>query len=166
MLHSQTPESMTFTQGFPLSLEFQLLGGNGKDERTTGNLCTPGCDVILNGQFEEQHCISADSPTFHGEQWVTAEAVVLGDSIIHHIVNGDTVISYSKPTIGGWLPEFDTINFVKGTPLDKGQISIQAESHPTDFKYIAVLDLCGCMDKKAKNYKSYFIKSDDSKCVY
>lgn len=166
MLHCQTPESMTKAQAFPLSLEFQLLGGNGTDERTNGNLCTPGCDVFIDGEFVEEHCISADSPTYHGEQWVTAEAVVLGDSIIHHILNGDTVISYSRPTIGGWCPDLDTVAFVRGTPLKEGLISIQAESHPTDFKYIKVLDLCGCMDQKAKNYKSYYIKPDKSKCVY
>ncbi len=166
MLHCQSPESMTYAQAFPMSLEFQLLGGNGQDERTNGNLCTPGCDVIIDGKFVEEHCISADSPTYHGEQWVTAEAVVLGDSIIHHILNGDTVISYSNPTIGGWCPDLDTTTFITGTPLKEGLISVQAESHPTDFKNISVLDLCGCMDPKAKNFKSYFIKSDNSKCVY
>ncbi len=166
MLHSQHPSTMTFKQAFPLSLELQLLGGNGKDERTNGNLCTPGCDVIINGQFIEEHCIEADSPTYHGDQWITAEAIVLGDSIIHHIINDDTVITYSKPTIGGWLPEFDTLAFTKGTPMASGLIAIQAESHPTDFKYIEVLNLCGCMDKTAKNYKSYYIKSDQSKCLY
>jgi len=28
------------------------------------------------------------------------------------------------------------------------------------------LDLCGCMDKKAKNYKSYFVCSVPEKCIY
>lgn len=166
MLHCQHPSTMTNLQGFPMSLEFQLLGGNGTDARTNGNLCTPGCDVIIDGELVEEHCISADSKTFHGDQWIIAEAVVLGDSIFHHILNGDTVMTYAKPTIGGWLPEFDTLNFVKGTPLTEGLISIQAESHPIDFKSIAVLNLCGCMDKKAKNYKSYFIKATNSTCIY
>lgn len=166
MLHSQDPNTMTHEQEFPLSLEFQLLGGNGTDERTNGNLCTPGCDVVIDGVLTTEHCISADSKTFHGDDWIDVEAVVLGDSLFHHIIEGDTVFSYTKATIGGWLPHLDTLQFKTGTPLSKGLISVQAESHNIDFKSIEILDLCGCMDTKASNYKSYFIKSDESKCIY
>ena len=43
MIHSQSPESMGLNQGFPVSLEVQLLGGVQEGvERPTGNLCTPG----------------------------------------------------------------------------------------------------------------------------
>lgn len=38
MLHCQSPESMGKDQSFPVSIEVQLLGGNGKDERPTANL--------------------------------------------------------------------------------------------------------------------------------
>ncbi len=166
MLHCQHPETMTLEQGFPMSIEYQLLGGNGKDERPNGNLCTPGCDVIIDGEFTETHCIESNSKTYHGDQWIMAEAIVYGDSIIHHVINQDTVMTYSKPTIGGWCPGLDTVKFVTGTPLTKGFFSIQAESHPIDFKSIEVLELCGCMDPKAKNYKSYFVKADNSMCKY
>src|SRR5687768_13345786 len=37
MLHSQVPETMQINQDFPISIEGQFLGGNGKDERTTAN---------------------------------------------------------------------------------------------------------------------------------
>src|SRR5690606_21541668 len=47
MLHGQSPESMLVNQDFPISLETQFLGGNGTDERTTLNLCTPGTNVHL-----------------------------------------------------------------------------------------------------------------------
>ena len=40
-----------------------------------------------------------------------------------------------------------------GEPLSNGFIALQAESHPVDFKNIQLLDLCGCKDKTAKNYK-------------
>lgn len=166
MLHCQSVESMTVDQGFPMSIEFQLLGGNGKDERPTGNLCTPGCHVTLNGEFFEPHCVNSSSKTYHGEQWVTAEAIVHGDSIIHHVIDGDTVITYSKPVIGGDLDGLDTIAFPAGQRMTEGYISIQAESQGFDFRKIEILDLCGCMDKKAKNYKSYFTCSKQSSCVY
>ncbi len=35
MLHCQSPESMRKEQSFPVSIEAQFLGGNGKDERPT-----------------------------------------------------------------------------------------------------------------------------------
>ena len=166
MFHSQEPETMTHEQEFPLSLEFQLLGGNGTDERTNGNLCTPGCNVYIDGVFTTNHCISSNSKTYHGDRWIDVEAVVLGDSLIRHIIEGDTVISYGRVTIGDWLPHLDTLTFAAGTPWGEGLVSIQAESHPIDFKTIEVLDLCGCMDKKAKNYKSYYVKADRKSCEY
>lgn len=166
MLHCQSPESMTLNQGFPMSIEFQLLGGNGKEERPTGNLCTPGCHVTLNGEFFEPHCVDSNSKTYHGEQWVSAEAIVYGDSIIYHLIEGDTVMTYTKPVVGGQLDGLDTLKYPEGTRMTEGYISIQAESQGFDFRKIEILDLCGCMDKKAKNYKSYFVCSKPEICVY
>ncbi|MFK7771009.1 MAG: DUF1080 domain-containing protein [Saprospiraceae bacterium] len=166
MLHCQSPESMTLDQGFPLSIEFQLLAGNGKDERPTGNLCTPGSHVTMKGELFEPHCVNSNSKTYHGEQWVTAEAIVYGDSIIHHVIEGDTVMTYSKPVIGGGEKGLDTLKFPEGKRMTEGYISIQAESQSFDFRKIEILDLCGCMDKKAVNYKSYFVCSEPKSCVY
>lgn len=167
MLHCQSAQSMTMEQDFPISLEMQLLGGNGTDERSTGNLCSPGTHVIMHDTLFTPHCVNSTSKTYHGDQWVNVEALVLGDSLIRHIVEGSTVLEYSKPTVGGgYANGHDTIRFVEGTPITEGYISIQAETHPIDFKSIDLLNLCGCMDKKAKNYKSYYIKADNSTCVY
>ena len=95
MLHSQDPSTMTHEQEFPLSLEFQLLGGNGKEDRTNGNLCTPGCNVYIDGVFTTKHCVSSTSQTYHGDRWIDVEAVVLGDSLFYHIIEGDTVMQLS-----------------------------------------------------------------------
>ena len=139
MLHCQDPESMEKDQAFPVSIEAQLLGGTGEGERPTGNLCTPGTHVYIGNKLITQHCTNSSSKTYNGDQWVTFEAVVLGDSIIHHIVNGDTVISYQKPIIGGDLP--DSYREFEGLALTEGYISIQAESAPTEFRKIELLDL-------------------------
>ena len=40
--HSQSAESMKIDQSFPVCLELNLLGGNGKDERPTGDICCSG----------------------------------------------------------------------------------------------------------------------------
>jgi hypothetical protein len=141
MLHGQSAESMGKDQSFPVSIEGQLLGGEENGERPTMNLCTPGTHVHINGELITQHCIKSISETFRGEEWVNAEFVVLGDSIIHHLVNGDTVLTYTKPIIGGsnGPKEFP---LAEGTPLTEGTISLQSESHPIDFRKVELLDLC------------------------
>ncbi len=139
MFHAQSPESMGVNQDFPVSLEAQFLGGTGEGERPTGNLCTPGTHVMIGGELVTQHCTSSSSETYHGEEWIRFELVVYGDSIIHHIVNGDTVLTYSQPRIGGDLPDGFPLN--EGTPLNSGYIALQAESHPYEFRNIELLDL-------------------------
>jgi len=165
MLHCQSPQSMALTQDFPLSLEMQLLGGGGEGERPTGNLCTPGTNVVMHDSLFTPHCVNSSSSTYHGDRWVNVEAIVLGDSLIQHLVEGKVVLEYSKPTAGGGAIN-DESYLKAGTPVKDGFISIQSETHPIDFKSIALLNLCGCMDKKAKNYKSYFVKADNSTCIY
>lgn len=140
MLHSQSAESMGLLQDFPVSIEAQLLGGDGKHKRPTNNLCTPGTNVVMNGELIERHCTSSTSKTFHGDEWVTVEMIVYGDSIIHHIVEGDTVLTYSKPQVGGGsIP--DGFELAPGTLLSEGYIALQAESHPFDFRKVEVLIL-------------------------
>jgi hypothetical protein len=141
MFHAQSPESMGLDQPFPVSIEAQLLGGTGEGERPTGNLCTPGTNVVMNGELVTRHCTNSTSPTFHGEEWVHFELVVHGDSIIHHIVEGDTVLTFSQPQIGGELP--DGFPLKEGTPLSSGYIALQAESHPFEFRKVELLDLSG-----------------------
>jgi hypothetical protein len=139
MFHCQSPESMLVEQEFPVSIEYQLLGGSEEGERSTGNLCTPGTDIEIGGERVTTHCITSNSPTYRGDQWVTAELVVYGDSLIHHIINGDTVMTYSKPQIGGDLPEGFPLS--QGTPLKEGYFALQAESHPVEFRKIEILNL-------------------------
>lgn len=142
MLHCQAPETIGLNQDFPISIEFQLLGGNGTDERHTANLCTPGTNVVMNGELFTDHCINSNSKTFHGDQWVRAEALVLGDSIVRHIVEGDTVLVYEKPQIGGGsVSNFDPKEKVDGKLLREGYISLQSESHPVEFRKVELFDL-------------------------
>ncbi|WP_019987512.1 3-keto-disaccharide hydrolase [Rudanella lutea] len=148
MLHGQAPETMTVKQDFPISLEMQLLGGDGQHERHTANLCTPGTHVEMNGKLFTPHCIDSKSKTYHGDRWVRAEALVLGDSVIHHIVEGDTVLTYEKPQIGGGtVSNHDPAQKKDGQPLRGGYISLQSESHPIEFRRVAVYDLEPYMQK-------------------
>jgi hypothetical protein len=142
MIHCQTPGSMGLKQDFPISIEVQLLGGNGKDERSTANLCTPGTNVVMKGKLFTSHCVNSTSKTFHGDQWVRVEVLVLGDSLVKHIVQGDTVLTYEKPQIGdGNVSNYDPKQKIDGKPLTKGYISLQSESHPVEFRKVELVDL-------------------------
>lgn len=167
MLHCQDPSSLGLNQDFPISLELQLLGGDGENERTNANLCTPGTNVVIGDSLFTPHCINSTSKTYHGDQWVEVEALVLGDSLIQHILEDKVVMEYRKPTMGGGnVSGYKESTYLEGTPVKEGFIAIQAETAPIDFKSIQVLNLVGCMDKKAKNYKSYYVKADNASCVY
>ncbi len=142
MIHGQSAESMALDQDFPSSVEVQLLGGNGTDERPTLNVCTPGTNIVMDGVLTEEHCLSSESQTFHGDQWVTVEVEVHGGELIRHLINGEEVLSYEKPQYDPrdkyaqqLIPEDGNLIISKGT------ISIQAESSPTDFRKIELLVL-------------------------
>ena len=178
MLHSQSAKSMELHQDFPVSLEFQFLCGNGKDTVATGSVCTPGTFINYDGKVYTGHIMQSNSKTYLKNEWVSGVAEVYGDSLIRHIINGDTVLTYTKPMIGeGFVSNTFTwtsghitdsafwINKA-GTPLKEGYIALQAESQPVDFRRIELLNLVGCTDPKAKNYKDYYIKSNNSQCKY
>ncbi|MFO7933023.1 MAG: DUF1080 domain-containing protein [Bacteroidales bacterium] len=139
MFHARPPGEMLIDQQFPVSLEAQFLGGPGEGERPTANLCTPGTHVVMDGELVTRHCTNSTSETYHGQEWVHVELVVYGDSMIHHIVEGDTVLTYSRPQIGGDLPE--GFPLPEGTPVNSGYIALQAESHPFEFRKVELLDL-------------------------
>lgn len=142
MLHGQTPESMSLDQRFPVSIEVQLLGGNGHDPRTTANVCSPSTHYMHEGKLVTQHCTNSTSATFHGDQWVKLEVEVLGDKVIRHRVNGELVFEYSKPQLDE--SDRDAMRLLdSGAPkfLSGGYISLQAESHPTEFRHIQLLPL-------------------------
>ena len=167
MLHSQSAQSMGKDQDFPISLEAQLLGGLGEGERPTGNLCTPGTHVVMNGELLTRHCINSSSPTYHGDQWVRAEALVLGDSLIKHIINGDTVLQYTRPQMGGGAANnTEPAMLQEGKLLSEGYIALQAETAPIDSRKVELLNLVGCTDPKALNYKRYYVQSDPTACRY
>jgi hypothetical protein len=167
MVHSQSAQSMKKDQDFPICIEVQLLGGKDAGERSTANLCTPGTNVEMNGKLVTQHCVNSTSKTYRGDQWVRVEVEVLGESEIRHMVEGQTVLSYQKPQIGGVnVANFDPEVKKDGMLLKEGYISLQSESHPIEFRKVELLNLVGCTDPKASNHKTYYIKSDNSQCRY
>lgn len=143
MFHGQDPGTIGKDQDFPISIEYQLLGGLEPGvARPTGNMCSPGTDIVYEGKVDSRHCISSSSKTYYGDEWVKAELIVYGDSLIRHIINGDTVMTYTHPRVFGSAVS----NFIEevkkdGTPLKGGFISLQSEGSPVDFRNIEIREL-------------------------
>lgn len=151
MIHSQSAKSMGVDQDFPISIEVQILGGDGKGKRTTSNLCTPGTNVVMNNKLITAHCVNSNSQTYDMDIWVRAEVLVLGDSIIKHIVEKDTVLTYEKPQIGGGsVSNYDPALKKDGQLLSEGYIALQSESHPIQYRKVAVFDLAPYMKDPKK----------------
>ena len=138
--HCQSPETVAIDQPFPVCLEYNLLGGNGKDERPTGEICASGMYVEIDGKRNTAYCTPpAVKRTFHGDQWVTAE-IEVRDGKITHFVNGERIIQFENP-------RYDSAhavgkNFITGgnDAVKDGYISLQSNSHPMDFRRIEIME--------------------------
>jgi hypothetical protein len=146
MFHSQSAESMTVEQSFPVSVEFQLLGQDGDKPRPTGAVCTPGLTITIDGAKVKEHCTTpANAPTIANGTWVQAELEVLPNGQITQKINGvavhhyadvafdpdDTVAAGAKPYI-----------LARGAqPVTEGYIALQSEGHPIEFKDIKIQEL-------------------------
>lgn len=166
MFHSQDPRSMLRDQNWPISVEMQFLGGLGDGQpRPTGNMCSPGTDVVFEGRIDPRHCINSTSGTYDGDRWVKAELIVLGDSLVTHLIEGDTVLQYSRPQMGGGVVEnFDPAIWKEGRLLSEGHIALQSEGQPIDFRNVEILNLAGCKDPTNANFRSYLVRHDPGAC--
>jgi hypothetical protein len=135
MIHSQAPETMPLLpdpmndsldllEHFPVSVECQLLG-----DAVTANACQIYTIIDVDGEKAMDRNVYSNSPNYDPNEWVQLEIIVLADSLVHHIVEGDTVLTYTN------------LRLSDGTPLDKGYIALQAESQPVQFKNIRIMDL-------------------------
>jgi Domain of Unknown Function (DUF1080) len=141
MIHGQSAESMGKNQDFPVSIEVQFLGGNGRNKRPTANVCTPGTNIVMGGKLITKHCNDSTSKTYHGDQWVTVEVEAHGNGVIKHIVDGQAVIEYEKPQLDE--SDADGRRLIKDGEkmLTGGTISLQSESHPIEFRKVEILPL-------------------------
>jgi len=138
MIHGQTPESMGKDQSFPVSIEVQLLGGDGEGDRPTANVCTPGTHYIQDGKLIKPHCNKSSSKTYHGDQWVTVEVEVHGNDVVRHRVNGELVFEYEQPQLDPNDEDAKKLIQNDNVMLDRGSISLQAESHPCEFRKVEI----------------------------
>lgn len=146
MFHSQSAESMTVEQSFPVSVEFQLLGKDGDAPRPTGAVCTPGITITFAGVKAKEHCTpSANAPTIPNGAWIRAELEVWPSGEVYQKINGVVVHHYAGLTLdpddtvaGGAKPYI----LARGAqPATEGYIALQSEGHPIEFKDIEIQEL-------------------------
>lgn len=138
--HSQSPESMGEKQPFPVCLEYNLHGGNGKEERPTGELCANGTIVNIDGKPNPSFCnLPTVKKTFTGEEWITLEIDVQGPKIAH-FVNGEKVLEFDDPRYNP-ANELGRQFIIDGQDkVTSGYISLQSNSHPIDFRKIELME--------------------------
>lgn len=143
MFHSQDPHTILKEQDWPISVEYQMLAAEEEEEtRPTGNMCSPGTEVFYEGEMDPRHCINSSSDTYQWDEWVRAELIVYSDSLVIHKVNGEKVLEYTKPQIGGGVVNgYDPDIKVDGKTLTEGYIGLQAEGQGVEFKNIRIKEL-------------------------
>lgn len=138
-IHCQNPESIKIDQPFPVSMEYNLHGGNGSEDRPVGAICANGIKVEIDGELNTSYCTPAKvAKTFHGDQWVKLELEVK-DGVIKHFSEGEEIMSYANPVFD---PEHELgKTLIKdGNDIVKdGYISFQSNSHPIDFRNIELM---------------------------
>lgn len=139
--------------GSPVGVEVELLGGDGENDRPTGNVCTPGTQIDMGGRAVTRECVSSASLTHHGDEWVVLEVTVLGAERIEHVIDSVRVLAYERPRLDD------------GTLLAGGGVAIRSNGWPFDIRRIDLLPLRGCTDPQAVNRKSYFVSSDPRACT-
>ena len=142
MFLAQAPETMAREQKFPVSMEMQLLGPGGPLP-TTGNLCTPGTHVVMNGKLEVEHCIGSSRPSIPNGRWIRAEAEVDRAGNVTHFIEGEPVLRYSAPQYDPTDQDAKPLIARAGGALAvrEGWLYLQSEGHPVEFRHIELKEL-------------------------
>ena len=142
MIHSQSPQSLPLDQAFPASIEFQFLADEGKGPRQTGNMCSPGTHIEMDGKLITQHIVRSKAPTFPADEWVKVEVEVRGHDEIIHRVNGVEVLRYQHPQLDPKDPwAAAAIQAGSARLISFGHIALQAEGQGVWFRNIELMSL-------------------------
>jgi hypothetical protein len=145
MFHAQPPETMALDQAFPVSIEAQFLGEHATVGRDTANLCTPGTNIVMNGQLVTEHCNPAKAPVRPDGEWVRFEVEVKPDGTVTHFVNGEPAIIYSGVQLDPEARMADSKPLIAAAggrlEIDGGYIALQSEGSPIEFRNIEIIEL-------------------------
>jgi 3-keto-disaccharide hydrolase len=141
-LHSQAPDTVRKDQEFPVSVEFDIVGGRLLGRHPTGDVCENGTRVTIDGSVLRDKCSKLSDVTIPGDEWVVILAEVQGGTRVRQIVNGVLVVEYTDLA----LDENDAdarrlLNSGGDKALTSGYLSIQANGHPIEFRRIEILPI-------------------------
>lgn len=145
MIFAQDPRTMAVDDSFPVSVEAQLLGPAPGQERFNGNMCSPGTNVVMDGQLVTTHCINSKSRSTPNGEWVHFEVEVSPSGVVTHRINGADVFIYSNVQLDPEGRMADSKPLVEAAGgklvLDGGYIALQSEGAPIEFRNIELLEL-------------------------
>jgi hypothetical protein len=137
MIHAQSPLSMTLGQLWPASLECQFLATGTTAGTQTGNVCTPGTHIRVDGTLTEAHIIDSTARLYPAHEWVDVEVEVHGSEHVIHRINGVEVLRYTHPQLDPRDGDAQRL-LAAGLPLalGHGHIALQAEGQPVWFRNV------------------------------
>jgi hypothetical protein len=141
-LHSQAPAGMRKEQQFPVSVEFDLVGGRMLGSRPTGDVCHYGTQVSIAGVRVKELCSKLSDVTIRGDDWVNVLVEVDGAKHVRQVVNGMLVVEYTDLALDETNADAHRL-LQSGAPaaLSSGLISIQSNGAPIEFRRIEILPL-------------------------
>ncbi|MDB5278516.1 MAG: hypothetical protein JWR61_3471 [Ferruginibacter sp.] len=138
--YCQPPATVGLNQQFPVCLEYNLHGGDGKTERPTGEICASGMYVEIDGKRNTDYCTAPTvKETFNGDEWVTAE-IDVNNGRIMHFVNGEQILQFENPHYDAAHAEGKKFIVGSKDAVTSGYISLQSNSHPMDFRKIEIME--------------------------
>jgi hypothetical protein len=141
-LQGQPPETMRKAQEFPVSVEFDIVGGRFFGRHPTGDVCENGTRVTIDGRLLEEKCSRLSDVTIPGDEWVTMLAEVDGSTRVRQAVNGMLVVEYTHLTLDDHDADGRRLVPPDGdVRLGSGFLSIQSNGHPIEFRRIEILPL-------------------------
>ena len=141
-LHGQAPASLRKEQQFPVSVEFDLVGGRLLGSHPTGDVCHYGTRVSISGVPVPELCSKVSDMTIRGDEWVTAAVEVDGDERVRQIVNGSLVVEYTDLQLDDTNSDARRLLAAGAAKkLSSGSISLQSNGAPIEFRRIEILPL-------------------------
>jgi hypothetical protein len=96
--------------------------------------------VKIGGAVLEDKCSKSSGIAIPGNEWVTILAEVQGGAHVRQIVNGALVVEYTDLALNEKDADADRLlRSGADRALTAGYISIQANSHPIEFRRIEIL---------------------------
>jgi hypothetical protein len=140
MIFAQAPETMALHQAFPVSAEAQILGPSGASSRTTGNVCTPGTNIHMEGAPVRAHCVNSKEPAPPNGVWTEMQIEVSPAGKVTQFINGAPVLTYERVELDPKDASARPLIAARGgvLSLTEGYIALQSEGQPIEFRDIRI----------------------------